>query len=59
MKPPKFYDQLMEEKDEFEMEFIKEKRTTFALQNEDSIERLRVKNKLKLLKSKQLIRPEI
>ena len=49
----------MEEKDEFEMEFIKEKRTTFALQNEDSIERLRVKNKLKLLKSKQLIRPEI
>jgi hypothetical protein len=58
MKPPKYYDRRFEQENPFEMDFLKENRLQFAKENEDSYERLRVKEKLKRLKTKKLIRPD-
>jgi hypothetical protein len=58
MKPPKFYDRKFEEDNPFEMDFIKNNRLEFAKDNQETMDRLRTKEKLKRIKTKKLIRPD-
>lgn len=58
LKPPKYYDGLLEEEDIEQFEFIKRQRSIKAKQNQEdnNLDRLRVKEKVKDAQNKKLIR---